>query len=542
LRAQPTPEAVEQIAATRLGHELGVPLVGFLTVDSDGYATIETLLPDEQMPSPGIQRIRLAGSERSSPGVLGEQDIAVSDIDKSPSNSDPVITRVGVTIGARALVAARLSDAGHPSGQLFVAQREPRAWTVEDVSLVRAVADRVSGAVAQVRAQKQRAESERRYRQVLEALPQLVWTCAANGEVDYVSVQWLQYTGTRLADNLGLGWAARIHPADRQRMLTVWQESVRRCAALDTEVRIRRADGFYCWFKQRAIPLRQPDGSVQQWFGTSTEITDLVEAREAIARNHAQLEKRVEERTRALEDANSELQAFANTVAHDLRAPLRNIQGYANAILEDEQDRLSAEGILYTQRMAESADRLDGLIQDLLSYSRLSRGEMRLEPVDLTSLMRQVLADLATEIAAREAQVSVPGNLPVVTGHRTTLGQILNNLISNAVKFVASEVLPQVTVFSVSMDGCAHLTIEDNGIGIPVEHRERIFAVFERLHGSEQYPGTGIGLAIVRRGIERMGGGVRVESAPGGGSRFTVELPLAAAHVPPPSNNPGASP
>ena len=539
LRAQPTPEAVEQVAAAGLGHELRAPLVGFVAVDSEGYATIETLLRDEHVRSAGVQRIRLAGSEKSGLGVLGEHDIAVSDVDDDPLNGASPIMRVGVAVGARALVTAGLSDDGNPGGHLFVAQREPRAWTPEDVSLVRAVADQVSGAVAQVRAQKQRAESERRYRQVLEALPQLVWTCASNGEADYLSVQWLQYTGTRLADNLGYGWAACIHPADRQRILTVWQDSVRRCAALDTEVRIRRADGFYCWFKQRAIPLRQSDGSVQQWFGTSTEITDLIEAREAIARNQAQLEKRVEERTRALEDANSELQAFANTVAHDLRAPLRNIQGYANAILEDE-DRLSAEGVLYTQRMAESADRLDGLIQDLLGYSRLSRGEMRLEPIDLTSLLRQVLADLASEVAAREAQVTVQGDLPIVSGHRATLGQILINLISNAVKFVASDVLPQVTVFSVSMDGCAHLTIQDNGIGIPVEHRERIFAVFERLHGSEEYPGTGIGLAIVRRGIERMGGRVRVESAPGGGSRFTVELPLAAPDTPQ-SNIPGAS-
>jgi len=214
-------------------------------------------------------------------------------------------------------------------------------------------------------------------------------------------------------------------------------------------------------------------------------------------------------------------------VAHDLRAPLRNIQGYASAIIEDETPRLSDEGALYARRMAESAGRLDGLIQDLLAYSRLSRAEIVPEVVDLDGVVAQVLRELATDIAVREASVTVQPHLPAVLAHRATLVQVLTNLLTNALKFVAPDAAPVVTIGAEPAGATVRLHVADNGIGIAAEHHDRIFRVFERLHGSETYPGTGIGLAIVRRGVERMGGRVTLESAAGAGSRFTLELPAA---------------
>jgi PAS domain S-box-containing protein len=376
-------------------------------------------------------------------------------------------------------------------------------------------------------AERARLESERRYRQVLESLPQLVWTCSSSGETDFLSRQWLDYTGATLEKDLGYGWLTRIHPDDRDRLLRLWEASVESGIEFDTQARIRRADGRYFWFKQRAVPIKQTEGVVQQWFGTSTDITDVIEAHRQVERANCLLERRVEERTAELSEANSELEAFAHTVAHDLRAPLRNIQGYASAILEDEHDRMSDEGTLYAQRMADSATRMDRLIQDLLSYSRLSRSEIHLERIDTKSVLTQVLEEMSTELAAREAQVTVAEDLPAVIGQRAILEQVFSNLISNAVKFVAPDVLPKVVIGSSVTNGEVRFSLTDNGIGIAPEHRERVFRVFERLHGSERYPGTGIGLAIVRRGVERMGGRVWLESPPQGGTRFCFELRAA---------------
>jgi PAS domain S-box-containing protein len=378
------------------------------------------------------------------------------------------------------------------------------------------------------RAEEALKANEERYRQVLESLPQLVWTCRADGAADYFSRQWFEYTGTRLEEDLGYGWTARLHEEDRERALGMWARCLQDGQAYDADARIRGKDGRYRWFKQRASPIIDAGGSIEKWFGTSTDITDLIEAREIIRRANVDLERRVIERTQQLEDANSELQAFAHSVAHDLRAPLRNIQGYASALLEDEQDRLSEEGALYARRMAQGAVRLDGLIQDLLAYSRLSRAEVAFERVDLDLLIKVVLEELAPEIAAREARISVAPHLGVIRGNRAVLGQVLTNLVSNAIKFVPQDVLPSVDISGARDGNCVLLTVADNGIGIAPEHHERIFRVFERLHGGESYPGTGIGLAIVRRGIERLGGRVHLESTPGKGSRFTIALPSVA--------------
>jgi len=378
------------------------------------------------------------------------------------------------------------------------------------------------------RAERVQAESERRYRQVLEALPQMVWTCDAQGHADFLSRQWLEYTGGTVESERGVGWIRRVHPEDREHLIVLWRSSAGSGEVISSEARIQAKSGEYRWFKQRAVPLLTAEGTIKEYFGTSTDITDLIEARESVRRANVLLERRVEERTLELQEANSELQAFAHSVAHDLRAPLRNIQGYASAILEDEQERMSEEGALYAKRMAESASRLDRLIQDLLAYSRLSRMQLVLERVDLGSLIRRVVADMSTEFALREAQVSAPASAPAVFAHSATLGQVLTNLLSNAVKFVHSDVLPKVEISAECAGDRVRLTIADNGIGIPREHQDRVFRVFERLHGSEQYPGTGIGLAIVRRGVERMGGRVWVESAPNAGARFRVELRAAA--------------
>lgn len=261
---------------------------------------------------------------------------------------------------------------------------------------------------------------------------------------------------------------------------------------------------------------------------TRAKATQLREANELLRAAAQQLEDRVTERTTELAEANAELEAFARTVAHDLRAPLRNLQGYATALLEDEAPRLSEGGREYAVRLSSTTQRLDRLVTDLLEYSRVARSRLQTEPIELEAVVREVLRDFSGEIAARGARVEIDGPLPQVVAHRATLAQALSNLVGNALKFVPPGRTPQVRIGARHERGAVVLAVSDNGIGIAPEHRDRIFQVFERLHGQERYPGTGIGLAIVRKAAERMGGTVSVSEAPGGGSVFELCLPAAA--------------
>ncbi len=244
-------------------------------------------------------------------------------------------------------------------------------------------------------------------------------------------------------------------------------------------------------------------------------------------KNYAlELENKVRERTAQLEEINQELKAFSYSISHDLKAPLRAIQGFAIALQEDYGEELDDLGQEYTSRLASSAEQMERLIQDLLAYSRLSRTEIHKKLVNLTSVVDKALEDLKIEIKEVQAEVSVERPLLDVLGNRIILQQIVENLLSNALKFTPAQVKPEIHIWTEEYtNNCVRLWVEDNGIGIETQHRERIFEVFERLHGNEAYPGTGIGLAIVKKGVERLGGRVGVESEANLGSRFWVEFP-----------------
>ena len=255
---------------------------------------------------------------------------------------------------------------------------------------------------------------------------------------------------------------------------------------------------------------------------------DLVRANEATRAANAQLERRVQERTRELQDANQGLESFGYSVSHDLRAPLRSVHGFASALREDYSEQLPAEGVAYIARIQAAASRMDQLIQDLLNYSRLSRAQVQVRPVSLTKAIEQALAQ-ATPPAGTPPPVDVRVGPDLVMAESVVLTQVLTNLITNALKFTRPGESPRVAVTSVMQAGVVRVSVRDEGIGIDPEHHDRIFRVFERLHNTEQYPGTGIGLAIVRKGVERMGGRVGLESAPGAGSTFWFELPSGEA-------------
>jgi PAS domain S-box-containing protein len=287
-----------------------------------------------------------------------------------------------------------------------------------------------------------------------------------------------------------------------------------------------RHDGSRFWAENLITALRGREGGLRGFAKIVHDATERRLADEEIRLLNESLERRVEERTAQLEEANKELEAFTYTVSHDLRAPLRGVQGFSEALLEDFGDRLDDTGREYARRVVSAAHRMEDLIQDLLTYSRLSRAQIEAQRVDLGSAVADAWEQIR-EASPAGTRLDVEEPLPKVTGHRPTLVQVLANLLGNAVKFVPPGQTPEVRVRAEDRDGRARLWVEDHGIGIDPGHQERIFNVFERLHGGESYPGTGIGLAIVRKGMERMGGQAGVESQLGKGARFWIELPRA---------------
>lgn len=247
----------------------------------------------------------------------------------------------------------------------------------------------------------------------------------------------------------------------------------------------------------------------------------------ALRKLNEELEARVACRTAALKESNEQLEEFCRTLAHDLRAPLRSMQGFAHLLLEENGSQLDAAGQDYAQRISTSAERMGELILDLLAYSQLSRAKYRLEKIDMTRVIENILQSFASEIEANRAVVSVKSSFPLIMGDRATVENAITNLISNALKFKDPEKRLWIRIWAEDQTDRVRLWIADNGIGIDPQYQERIFGVFERLHKRESYLGTGIGLAMVKKGVERMGGEVGVESKPGAGSRFWIELAKA---------------
>jgi signal transduction histidine kinase len=246
------------------------------------------------------------------------------------------------------------------------------------------------------------------------------------------------------------------------------------------------------------------------------DITERVRAKE-------KLEELVNERTKALRDVVAELESFSYSIAHDMRAPLRSMRSYAQILQEDYSQILNEEARDFLERIAGSAQRLDGLITDVLNYSRISRGEMPLEVVNIEQLTHEVI-DSYPNLKANGALITVQAGGPLVLANKAALTQCVSNLLANAVKFVAPGTAPNIHVRSETGAGIVRTIVEDNGIGISEDGQRRIFHMFNRLNPSSTFEGMGIGLTIVRKAVERMGGRVGVQSKVGAGSQFWFEL------------------
>jgi PAS domain S-box-containing protein len=275
-----------------------------------------------------------------------------------------------------------------------------------------------------------------------------------------------------------------------------------------------------------AAPIYNAGGKMLGVVMVFHDAKEVRQAQRTLEAHSEDLEKMVAQRTLSLQQTVTELEAFSYTISHDLRSPLRAMQGFSQAILEDYADKLDDHGKDYLGRIKNAAERLDRLIQDLLAYTRLSRQEAPLVPLDLDRCVRDILEHYPN-LRSPAAEIEIIGVLPKVWGREASLTQVISNLLGNAAKFVPEGTVPQIKVWSEDLGTRIRLWIQDNGIGIAQKDFERIFQMFVQINEPNLYGGTGVGLAIVHKAVETMHGSVGLESEEGKGSKFWVELTKA---------------
>ena len=326
----------------------------------------------------------------------------------------------------------------------------------------------------------------------------------------------LGYSETELKTLSGL---ELVHPEDYP-MMCEKMKQLKAGSTVYLEARYRRKDGEFRWLGWTAAPFL----AEKLIYIFARDITSQKNAAEEIRLLNIELNSRVGE----LVEINKELESFTYSISHDLRAPLRSMQSFAGVLLEEYAPKLGGDGKKFAERIVQSSSYMDTLLHDLLDYSRLSRAQIDPGPVKLEAVIDEILLQIRRDVDDRKASIQIERPLLNVCAHLPTVRQVLLNLISNSLKFVEEGTVPTVHISTRPVEKGVRICVRDNGIGIAPEHQEKIFGLFERLHTREVYPGTGVGLALVRKGVERMGGTVGVESEGNQGSCFWVELPAAA--------------
>lgn len=491
--------------------------------------------------------------------------------------------------------------------------------------------------------------TDRRFRSLVFATAQNVWTTNAQGEVVGDLPMWRNITGQTEAEIQGWGWLNALHPDDRDRTAKLWKDAVETKSLYEIEYRVRRYDGNYGYFLVRGVPILQADGSIQEWVGIHQDISDYKKAEQALQESFSvlqtviegttdaifmkdlqsryifinsagvnvigkpleeiigkddteifpydiglgimeneremiasgdnqtyedtvsdrgelrtflavktlcrneqgevigivgvarditerkqaeqqikqlnqELERRVIERTAQLEVANKELEAFSYSVSHDLRTPLRSIDGFSLALVERYDSQLDDKGKHYLQRVRAASQRMGELIDDLLNLSRVTRSQMHYQTVDLSAMVEAIAADIQQNQPERQVEFVIASGI-VARADSRLLQVVFENLLNNAWKFTSNQVSPRIEFGTFSQpDGSTVYFVSDNGAGFDMAYADKLFGAFQRMHTEAEFPGTGIGLATVKRIIHRHGGQVWAKSAVDQGARFYFTL------------------
>ena len=366
-------------------------------------------------------------------------------------------------------------------------------------------------------------ENEKRFRTMANSISQLGWFAHADGSITWYNQRWYEYTGTTPAQMEGWGWQSVHDPQRLPEVLARWGEAIAQGQPFEMEFPLRGADGRFRRFLTRALPLKNADGKVEQWFGTNTDVDELKRAEDEIKALNAELEARVAKRTAELETANKELEAFSYSVSHDLRAPLRAINGFSSIVLEEFGPQLPPEARRYLDRVCSGGKRMGELIDDLLSFSRLSRQPTNRQRVDTARMVQEALAELKPATNNRQLEIRI-GELPCCQGDAGLLKQVWINLLSNALKYSRDRAPAIIEAGSEQTDGKTVYFVRDNGVGFDMQYAGKLFGVFQRLHRADEFEGTGVGLAIVQRIVHRHGGRIWVAAELDRGAAFYFTL------------------
>lgn len=382
--------------------------------------------------------------------------------------------------------------------------------------------------------QRKKAEQEvrareERFRILATTIPQIVWTTDATGHTDYISDQWEAYTSQKTEEALA-DFTSLIHPHDEEIIIGKWKHALQRGESWESEYRLKNlATGEYRWFFGKCVPLKDAHGNVLKWIGSASDIHVFKE-------QSNWLEQQVQERTRALKElnqslkiSNEDLQQFAHVASHDLKEPIRKIKTFGNRLVDEYQDVLPQKASNFLGKILSATDRMYAMVEGVLSYSTISAAEQPTELVDLKQIITNIETDLEVLIAEKKARIEFD-SLPSINGAPVLLYQLFYNLINNSIKFSKPNVpvVIRIEASTANLEGnrFAKIVVADNGIGFEQEQAERIFTTFTRLNSKDLYEGTGLGLALCKKIVQRHNGFINAKGEKGKGAEFTILLPI----------------
>ncbi|RZJ53160.1 MAG: PAS domain S-box protein [Flavobacterium sp.] len=383
------------------------------------------------------------------------------------------------------------------------------------------------GAASDITSQKELQQiikqSEEKFRQLADLVPQIIWTSRADGHLDYYNKRWQELTGVNEREAVEIGWAPFTHPDDLRLATDTWYGCVKSGELFQLEFRIKNINtGEYQWFLGKAVPIRDETGIITKWFGTCT---DIQEHRSITER----LESLVAERTKELQRSNEDLQQFAHVASHDLKEPVRKIKTFTSRLEEHLQDGLDKTSARFIDRIHVATDRMFNMIDGVLAYSKINSDLQKHTAIDLNEVLKNIETDLEVSLQKTGGKI-IYHDLPTLEGALVLMYQLFYNLINNSIKFAKTDTPPEITIVSEMEDRkegkFVLITVKDNGIGFEPNQAERIFETFTRLNSKDTYEGTGLGLSLCKKIVERHGGNITAIGKPGEGAMFVITLPM----------------
>jgi PAS domain S-box-containing protein len=480
----------------------------------DGYEVCRRLKADKRTHSIPVIFISILEDECNK--IKGFQAGAVDYITK-PFQAEEVLARVRIHLHLRELTEHLEQKVSERTEELHTANAQLQHELAERIQV-----------------EERLRVSEERLRLTLEATQIGIFDWDVLKDRWYASPEYYTMLGYEAKDGMEdrSEWLAKMHPHDRPQVEAKIKEVLARAPSADRsdayayEARIRHADGSYRWHIVKGLGVkRDAQGSVKRMLGIRMDITERKATEEALRQLNMELDRRVLDRTAQLEAANKELEAFAYTVSHDLRAPLRHIDGYLQLLQKRAETALDDQSRHYMDAISDTVINMGQLIDDLLAFSRMGRHTLSFQQVDLGKLVGDVIRELEPDAAGRNIDWCI-GDLPMVSGDTAMLRMVLGNLIANALKFTRPRQQARIEIGSLpGQNQETVIFLRDNGVGFDMAYGDKLFGVFQRLHHTDEFEGTGIGLANVRRLIARHGGRTWAKGKVDQGATFYFSLP-----------------